>query len=122
MGIDRQSSVPLKIQLVSDLRVRLASGEFEIGAKFPSLRSLAAEYEVAEMTISPAVQELQRAGYLAPSPSKGNFVRALPETGAEAITGQPASEAEVQDLRDEIALIKARLDVLERATSDASEA
>lgn len=115
MGIDRQSSVPLKVQLVDDLTARLASGEFKVGQKFPSLRTLATEYEVAEMTISPAVQDLQRAGYLAPTPSKGNFVRALPESSAATTAEAPASSGDIQDLRREISLIKARLDALERA-------
>lgn len=121
MGIDRQSSVPLKVQLVDDLTARLASGEFKVGQKFPSLRALATEYEVAEMTISPAVQELQRAGYLEPAPSKGNFVRALPESSAATTAAKPTGAGDVQDLRREISLIKARLDALERAagTSDA---
>lgn len=117
MGIDRQSSVPLKVQLVDDLMARLAAGEFKVGQKFPSLRTLATEYEVAEMTISPAVQELQRAGYLEPTPSKGNFVRALPESSAATTSAAPVGTGDVQDLRREISLIKARLDALERAVS-----
>ncbi|MFL6115405.1 MAG: GntR family transcriptional regulator [Catenulispora sp.] len=121
MGIDRQSSVPLKVQLVDDLTARLAAGEFKVGQKFPSLRTLAAEYEVAEMTISSAVQELQRAGYLAPTPSKGNFVRVLPEPSATTTAVGSTGAGDVQDLRREISVIKARLDALERAagTTDA---
>jgi GntR family transcriptional regulator len=115
MGIDRQSSVPLKIQLTEDLAARLASGEFEVGDKFPSLRSLATGYQVAEMTISQAVQELQRAGYLTPTPSKGNFVSALPKPGAATQAEAQPADSDVQDLRREIALIKERLDVLEQA-------
>ncbi|MEY9904347.1 GntR family transcriptional regulator [Catenulispora sp. MAP12-49] len=84
MPIDRNSPTPLKEQILDDLLTRLRSGEFAVGQRFPSMRNLSKQYEVAEMTVMPVVQDLQRAGYLVAYPGKGTFVQALPDIKPES--------------------------------------
>lgn len=83
MPIDRNAPTPLKEQILDDLLTRLRSGEFAIGQRFPSMRNLSKQYEVAEMTVMPVVQDLQKAGYLVAYPGKGTFVQSLPDIKAE---------------------------------------
>ena len=114
MPIDHTAAAPLKDQLLAELTGRLAAGEFAVGQKFPSLRALADEYGVAEGTIAPAVQELQRSGLIAPSAGKGNFVIALPDPSAPTATGLPE---EVRLLREEVRSLAQRVAALEAGDS-----
>ncbi|MFJ7969570.1 GntR family transcriptional regulator [Streptomyces sp. NPDC096324] len=118
MPINRTGAKPLKAQILDELRQRLATGQYEVGTKFPSLRELTSEFDVAEMTVQGAVQELQRAGFLESVAGKGTFVTALPEV-ADAPPADPnaCGCAEVDELRVEVAEIRARLEALERAGS-----
>lgn len=57
------------------LRARIDSGELEAGAKLPSTRHLAAEFEVNERTIYDAVALLRTTGHVRSQQGKGVFVR-----------------------------------------------
>lgn len=118
MPINRTGARPLKAQILDELRQRLATGQYEVGAKFPSLRELTAEFDVAELTVQGAVQELQRAGFLEAVAGRGTFVKALPET-ADSPPADPnaCGCTQVDKLRAEVAEIRARLEALERADS-----
>ncbi|MER7840267.1 GntR family transcriptional regulator [Streptomyces sp. NPDC096040] len=118
MPINRTGARPLKAQILDELRKRLATGQYEVGAKFPSLRELTSEFDVAEMTVQGAVQELQRAGFLETVAGKGTFVTALPEAADSPPADPDACDCtEVNKLRVEVAEIRARLEALERADS-----
>ncbi len=76
----------------------------------PSLRALAAEYQVAELTAHAAVKQLQSEGVLVSAPGRGTYVRT---------PGEPAPDVtdlaeQVAALRLDVADIRRRLDRLER--------
>ncbi|RGD60431.1 GntR family transcriptional regulator [Kitasatospora xanthocidica] len=116
MPINRTGAKPLKAQILDELRQRLASGEYPVGSKFPSLRALAVEFGVAELTAQGAVQELQREGVLEAAAGKGNFVMMLPTKESSADAPEGPACAELEKLRAEVAELRERLEVLEAAS------
>lgn len=112
MPINQQGAEPLSAQVKADIKRRIQAGDFPVGDKIPSLRALAADYEVAELTVHAAVKELQFEGVLQSASGRGTYVRALP--------GEEAAEAEglaatVESLRAEVAELRGRVESIERS-------
>ncbi|MHA6796767.1 GntR family transcriptional regulator [Pseudonocardia bannensis] len=111
MAIDQNSPVPLSAQVKADIVRRISAGEYAVGEKIPSLRSLAAEYSVAELTVHAAVKELQYEGVLESASGRGTFVRSVPTTGPGAGGGDLV--AAVEELRREVAELRGRVSAIE---------
>ncbi|MQA16163.1 MAG: GntR family transcriptional regulator [Pseudonocardiaceae bacterium] len=111
--IDRSEATSFSTQIADDLRQRIAEGEFAADHRLPSLRALAAEYEVAELTAHAAVRLLKAEGLLVAAPGRGTFVRrpAEPQDGA-------APPDELGALRREVAELRLRIDRLEHRSDD----
>ena len=75
MAIDRGSPEPLYQQLAAIIRSQIASGELPRRTRIPSMRDMAAEYDLAEMTVRHAVRILVAEGLLVTADGKGTFVR-----------------------------------------------
>jgi DNA-binding GntR family transcriptional regulator len=88
------------VQIADDLRSRIEGGEFDPGAKLPSIRDLASQYGVAPMTAQGALQRLrdERRVY---SSGRGHFVGEPSDSPslAERLRGV---EAEVRELRSRV--------------------
>lgn len=117
MPINRADPTAITVQIAEDLRRRIGEGEFDEDHRMPSLRALAAEYQVAELTAHAAVKQLQNEGLLVSAPGRGTYVR---------VSGEPAPD--VADLADQVAAlqldvadIRRRLDRLERRTGGAAD-
>lgn len=82
----------------------------------PSLRALAAEYEVAELTAHAAVKQLQSEGLIVSSPGRGTYVRTL-----EGAPDAADLADQVAALRLDVADIRRRLDQLERRSGESSD-
>lgn len=108
MAIDPTDARPLSVQITEDLRRRILADDPPVGKKFPSLRTLATEYGVAELTIHAAVKQLQHDGVLVSTAGRGTFVRALPDDTAKGDTD------EIAVLRQEVAELRGRVESLER--------
>jgi DNA-binding GntR family transcriptional regulator len=89
-----------------DLRRRLVTGEFQIGARFPRIIDLAHDYPtVSTNTIRRALAPLVQAGYLEVRQGAGTWVRALPRATHEATARSALTEA-----RDALAIATAAVD------------
>lgn len=97
------------MQVTADLRQRIRSGEFALGAKLPSLRTLAEHYEVSEVTAHTAIRTLQQDGVLESTSGRGTFVRSIP---ADEAAGQ-SIQTQIDDLRTEVQSLSARVKSLE---------
>lgn len=106
MAIDQHGAEPLSAQVRNDLRRRIETGEFPVGSKIPSLRTLAGEYKIAELTVHAAIRELQNVGVLQSVSGRGTFVQNLPGDVDEGGSAVAALQAEVAEL-------KARVEALE---------
>lgn len=108
MAIDQGGAQPLSAQIRDDLSDRIRAGKFKVGEKIPSLKVLAEEYGVAELTVHSAVRELQHAGVLESSTGRGTYVRGVPDD--LAVSG----EEDVAALRAEVAELRHRVEALEK--------
>ena len=102
---------PLHEQVADDIRRRVRAGEFEVGAKLPSLRDLRERYGVAEVTVHTAIRELQREGVVMSSQGRGTFVAAVPDEAAEVADPNVG----LRELRRDVAALARRVERLEHA-------
>ena len=66
--------IPVYIQLVEQLKVKIISGEIELDSKLDSVRSLAADAMVNPNTMQKALAELEREGFVYSKRTSGRFV------------------------------------------------
>jgi GntR family transcriptional regulator len=113
------SGTPAYIQVATELRSQIESGELQPGSKLPSITELRAQYSVSNTVIRDAVNELRRAGLVVGQQGKGVFVASSTrEAGGtspglaarvQALEGHVSSleDDHVQDLRDQVADLRA---------------
>jgi GntR family transcriptional regulator len=109
MGINRNSAVPITEQIATDLRRRIAGGEFT--GRLPGFKALASSYGVAAMTIQTVIKDLQREGLVTTASGRGTFVR----TSGDVDDQPAATDGELLALRRDVDEMRSRLDALERA-------
>lgn len=93
-------------QIADDLRERIDKGEFAEDARLPSIRELAGQYGVAQMTAQGALQRL-RDERRAWSNGRGYFV------GEGPAADSPNLAERVQDLEAEVRELRSRIATLE---------
>lgn len=69
-----KSDQPIYAQLVEQIRLAIASGEFVPGARLSSVRDMATEAGVNPNTLQRALQELERMGLVYSQRTAGRFV------------------------------------------------
>ncbi len=72
--INKQSAVPLHVQLKEQIRYAIMSGSYPPGSTLPSIRDLTAELGIHRNTVHRVYLELQASGLLVSRPGKGVFV------------------------------------------------
>ncbi|MEG0307922.1 MAG: GntR family transcriptional regulator [Clostridium sp.] len=65
---------PIYIQLIEQIKLKIISGEYKPGQKFPTVRELAGEASVNPNTIQKALAELERAGFVYSQRTSGRFI------------------------------------------------
>lgn len=73
--IDRNSPIPVGIQLKELLKMMVDSSFYKEGDKLPSINQLAAFYGVNKNTVVTVLGELERENYIASIRGKGSFVQ-----------------------------------------------
>ena len=76
-GAARETRVPY-LEIAADIREQIRSGRLAPGDKLRSLRSLAADYSVAQGTVGAAMEVLRAEGLIETVQSKGSVVVAVP--------------------------------------------
>jgi DNA-binding transcriptional regulator YhcF (GntR family) len=79
MWLSHSSEVPLREQLVTQIRLGVLSGDLQAGRKLPSTREIARRFQVHANTVSAAYRELQRSGLVEFRRGSGVYVRNLKE-------------------------------------------
>lgn len=85
MWLSHSSEVPLREQLVTQIRLGILSGDLPTGRKLPSTREIARRFRVHANTVSAAYRELQRTGLVEFRRGSGVYVRKL--EGHEKLNG-----------------------------------
>ena len=75
MKIDPNDSRPAYRQAADDLRKRIEAGEWSPGTKLPSIRELAAEYEIAPQTVQNVLRELRQEKLVSAQQGRGFYIR-----------------------------------------------
>jgi DNA-binding transcriptional regulator YhcF (GntR family) len=73
--LSKSSEVPLRQQLVIQVRLGIASGDLKVRQKLPSTRELARRFHIHSNTVSAAYRELARQGWVDFKQGSGVFVR-----------------------------------------------
>jgi GntR family transcriptional regulator len=72
--ISQADGRPMYLQLMEQIRRRIAAGDWPAGHELPSIRALAADVSVSVITIKRAYLELEREGVIVTRQGKGSFV------------------------------------------------
>ncbi len=67
-------NMPIYIQIMEHIKMRIATGEYKTGEKVLPVRELAAEAEVNPNTMQKALSELEREGLLYSQRTSGRFI------------------------------------------------
>lgn len=95
-------------RLVADaLEARIRGGEFEVGARLPSLTELCETYKVGRDIARNAIRHLQSRGIAATAKGSGSYV-----VSTDGLKG-PAVDTEVEALRRDVSDLEARMTKLE---------
>jgi DNA-binding transcriptional regulator YhcF (GntR family) len=113
------------LQLMEQIRQRVAVGDWQPGHELPSIRALAAETQVSVITIKRTYLELERAGVIVTRQGKGSFVAENADLGAslqrEELAEHLAAAARIaRDLKlpreETLAELTAALDRIQKGT------
>lgn len=71
---DKDSTLPLYVQLYEKLKTLIADGTLVCDVKLPSIRQLSKELGINRITVVTAIRELEKDGYVYTKPGSGTFV------------------------------------------------
>jgi len=74
LSISQADRRPMYLQIMEQIRHRVAIGEWKPGEEIASIRSLAASTRVSVITVKRAYLELERAGVITTRQGRGTFV------------------------------------------------
>jgi GntR family transcriptional regulator len=74
LHISQADARPMYLQIVDQIRARIASGEWPAGQELPSIRALAAAIRVSVITVKRAYLDLESEGVIVTRQGKGSFV------------------------------------------------
>jgi GntR family transcriptional regulator len=73
--LDLKSGLPIYLQIVEQVKHKIAAGELSVGEKLPTVRQLATELEINPNTVVKAYTELERTGIIESKQGVGTFIK-----------------------------------------------
>jgi len=83
MKKSRTESQPKYTQIKDMIKGQVLNGQYPTGGRLPTCRELALEFEVSYVTVTNAVKELEKEGYIYSKQGKGMFVKSPDHFGSE---------------------------------------
>jgi GntR family transcriptional regulator len=80
--ISQSDKRPIYLQIIEQIKQRIAVGDWTEGQPIPSIRQLAVDLEVSVITVKRAYLELEREGVIVTQQGKGSRVASTPGLGA----------------------------------------
>jgi GntR family transcriptional regulator len=74
INISQTDARPMYLQIMEQIRARIAAGDWPAGRELPSIRALAAALSVSVITIKRAYLDLESEGVIVTRHGKGSFV------------------------------------------------
>ncbi len=81
--ISQTDARPMYLQIMEQIRARIAAGDWAAGKELPSIRALAAALNVSVITIKRAYLDLESEGVIVTRHGKGSFVADTGDLAAE---------------------------------------
>jgi|SRR5215472_15630126 GntR family transcriptional regulator len=103
--ISQSDKRPMYLQIMEQIKQRIAVGDWNEGQSIPSIRQLAADLEVSVITVKRAYLELEREGVIVTKQGKGSHVAATAGLGAQL------REKELQQHLEEASRLAATLGI-----------
>lgn len=75
--LDKQSHIPMYVQIEEELKRRIKDGEVAVGTAIPSERELTEQFGVSRMTVRQSITNLVNEGLLYREKGRGTFVASL---------------------------------------------
>ena len=85
---------PIYLQIIEQVRQRIAIGDWAPGQPLPSIRELSAELRISVITVKRAYLELEREGVIATRQGKGSVVADTPALPDRLLEQQLAEQLE----------------------------
>ena len=85
---------PMYLQIIEQIKRRIAVGDWKTGDGIPSIRQLAADLQVSVITVKRAYLELEREGVIATQHGKGSVVATRNDTTARLYEQELARQLE----------------------------
>jgi GntR family transcriptional regulator len=82
VSVDFRSGIPIYIQIMEQIKVRVASGQLQPGDQLPTVRQMATDLRVNFNTVARAYRLLDEAGIISTQHGRGTYI--LGETTPEA--------------------------------------
>jgi GntR family transcriptional regulator len=79
--ISQSDGRPMYLQIMEQIRQKVAVGEWKPGENIPSIRALAVELQLSVITVKRAYLELEREGIIVTQHGKGSTVARDPDLG-----------------------------------------
>jgi DNA-binding transcriptional regulator YhcF (GntR family) len=79
--ISQSDGRPMYLQIMEQIRQKVAIGEWKSGEIIPSIRAMAVELQVSVITVKRAYLELEREGVIVTQHGKGSIVARDPDLG-----------------------------------------
>jgi GntR family transcriptional regulator len=86
--ISQSDGRPMYLQIMEQIKQKIAVGEWAPGEEIPSIRALAIALRVSVITVKRAYLELEREGVIHTQHGKGSFVAPDPGLGARLFAQQ----------------------------------
>ncbi len=74
LNISQTDARPMYLQIMEQIRARIAAGDWAAGKELPSIRALAAGLNVSVITVKRAYLDLESEGVIVTRHGKGSFV------------------------------------------------
>jgi GntR family transcriptional regulator len=81
--ISRADGRPMYIQIIEQIKQRIAVGDWPAGTELPSIRQLAVALRVSVITVKRAYFELERDGVIVTQHGKGSLVASSPNVSPQ---------------------------------------
>jgi len=85
---------PMYLQIMEQIKRRIAVGDWKAGEALPSIRQLAADLQISVITVKRAYLELEREGVIATQHGKGSVVAGRSDTAARLYEEELARQLE----------------------------
>jgi GntR family transcriptional regulator len=83
--ISQSDKRPMYLQIMEQIKQRIAIGDWKEGQSIPSIRQLAVDFQVSVITVKRAYLELEREGVIVTHQGKGSFVASKPGLGMQLL-------------------------------------